>query len=305
MEDQHKVYDKMRNYCLNIAGYKIRFESSADGPELAPGERFLRNICASEDSDILVRVNSGKLNLPRGTEKVFNAPYVEEINGKPVKKSDKFWSVCRHQNDLFITSGFPLSSKRKYATLKFSITERDWELWISNAGNETDPMEYPLDGLILYYLTVMHGDIMIHASGVNNTGHGYLFSGVSGKGKTTMARLWDNAGARVIHDDRLILRNSGNTYIMHNTPVYKNDVPAESQLNKIFLIEHGSKNELIPVRGASSVSLVMANCIQHNWDSAIVARLLGSVSLMCTAIPVTRLLFRPDRSVIDHILENE
>jgi len=47
---------------------------------------------------------------------------------------------------------------------------------------------------------------MIHASGVNNAGHGYIFSGVSGKGKSTMAKLWDNSGARVIHDDRLILR---------------------------------------------------------------------------------------------------
>jgi hypothetical protein len=92
---------------------------------------------------------------------------------------------------------------------------------------------------------------------------------------------------------------------MYNTPVYKNDEPLNSQLNKIFLIEHGSKNELIPVRGAESVSKVMANCIQHNWDPGIIARLLGSVSIMCGTIPTVRLLFKPDRSVIDHILENE
>jgi hypothetical protein len=49
----------------------------------------------------------------------------------------------------------------------------------------------------------------------------------------------------------------------------------------------------------------MANCIQHNWDPEIVARLLESVSIMCKSIPAARLLFRPDRSVIDHILENE
>ena len=76
---------------------------------------------------------------------------------------------------------------------------------------EIDPFEYPLDGLILYYLTVINGDIMIHASGVNNAGEGYLFSGVSGKGKSTMAKIWDNYGAKVIHDDRLVIRKTGET----------------------------------------------------------------------------------------------
>ena len=90
---------------------------------------------------------------------------------------------------------------------------------------------------------------MIHASGVNYSGKGYLFSGVSGKGKSTMAKLWDNHGAKVIHDDRLIIRNTGNGYRMYNTPVYNNDEPLDSPLNKIFIIEHGTENRLIPLKG--------------------------------------------------------
>ena len=41
---------QMRNYNLNIAGYNIRFETSADGPDLVPSARFLRNI--STDNQI-------------------------------------------------------------------------------------------------------------------------------------------------------------------------------------------------------------------------------------------------------------
>ena len=100
--------------------------------------------------------------------------------------------MYKYHNDLYITTIFPLSSEKKKATLKFSLASNEWELWFEEADNATDPMEYPLDGLILYYLTVIHGDIMIHASGINSAGHGYIFSGVSGKGKTTMAKLWDN-----------------------------------------------------------------------------------------------------------------
>jgi hypothetical protein len=295
----------MRNYNLNIAGYIIRFESSDDGPDLVSSQRFLRNICDKDNSDIHIRVHSGQYILPNNAVKVFNAPFIEEIDSVQVKKRNRFWSIYKYQNDLFVDIVFPYTSKNKKAVLKYSLTDRDWDLWITGDSPETDPMEYPLDGLILYYLTVMHGDIFIHASGVNISGKGYLFSGISGKGKSTMAKLWESAGARVIHDDRLILRNTGTGYMMFNTPVYCNDEPGESAISKIFLIEHGGKNELIPVRGASAVSLVMANCIQHNWDSGMIARLLGSVSIMCSSVPVVRLSFRPDRNVIDHILENE
>jgi len=295
----------MKSFNLNIAGYNIGFESTDDGPDLIPSDRFLRNISGKTQWDVLIKVHSGNISLPEGSEKVFDAPYVEEIDNVRIKKSDDFWSVFKNRNDLFIRTSFPLSSDGRTGLLRFSLNTKEWDLWIDGSGKATDPVEYPLDGLILYYLTVIHGDIMIHASGVNNAGHGYIFSGVSGKGKTTMARLWDRAGATIIHDDRLILRDNGNGYMMYNTPVYQNDKPSESQLTRIFIIEHGEKNELIPVSGASAVSLVIANCIQHNWDPEIITGLLGSVSAMCAEIPVARLRFIPDVSVIEHILENE
>ena len=295
----------MRRYNLNIAGYNIGFEASATGPDLIPSARFLRNISNDEGSDLLIRIHSGLVDLPLEAERVFHAPYVEEINGIQVRNRTNFWSVWKNQSDLYIRTIFPLSSSKKNAILKFSLTTREWDLWVSGGEKETDPFEYPLDGLILYYLTVIHGDIMIHASGVNNLGHGYLFSGVSGKGKSTIARLWEDSGAKVIHDDRLIIRNNGGGYLMYNTPVYNNDEPNESPLDKIFIIEHGVENKLVHVKGATAVSLVMANCIQHNWGSGIIARLLGSVSIMCGTIPTVKLYFKPERDVIDHILENE
>jgi hypothetical protein len=295
----------MRNYNLNIAGYKIGIESNPDGPELVPSERFLRYITNDTDHDVLIKVHSGNNEVPHTVEKVFSAPYVEEINGIRIKKSDKFWSIFKHDKVLFIQTDFPFSPGSRSAMLKFSLDTKEWDLIFNGTGKSADPMEYPLDGLILYYLTVIHGDIMIHASGLNNAGCGYIFSGISGKGKTTMVKLWDKSGAWIIHDDRLILRNAGKGYIMHNTPVYRNDKPAESPVNRIFIIDHGKKNEIMHVSEATAVSLVMANCIQHNWDPGIIKRLLGSVSALCETVPVARLRFRPERSVIDHILENE
>jgi hypothetical protein len=295
----------LRSINLNIADYNIRLEATPSGPDLILSERFRGNTTGNIDSNLLIRVHSSSYLIPGDARRMFHAPYVEEVNGLSIKKGEEFWSIYKHSSGLYLKSVLPLSPKPKSAILRFSLTAREWDLFIDNCDERTDPLEYPIDGLILYYLTIIHGDIFIHASGVNHSGSGYLFSGVSGKGKTTMSLLWKMAGARIIHDDRLIIRNISGKYIMYNTPVYNIDKPAESALSRIYLIDHGEKNEMIPMSGAAAVSKVMANCIQHNWNSAIIARLMGSVSIMCNTIPVIQLLFRPDRTVIDFLLDYE
>ncbi len=295
----------MRSYNLYIAGYNIRIESDDDGPDLNPSERFLNYFCFENDPDVIIKVHSEKSEIPVSAEKVFDAPYIEELNGIRIKKNDTFWSIYKHGNELYISTIFPYSRKDREAILQFSLENKDWDLWLDTTDIEADPMEYPLDGLILYYLTVLNDDIMIHASGVCYKGQGYLFSGVSGSGKSTMAKLWESANVKVIHDDRLIIRKEGRGYMMYNTPVYNNDEPHESWLDRIYIIEHGEKNELMMLKEAESVSSIMTNCIQHNWNTDIIARLLDSVSRLSVAVPVARFYFRPDKSAIDHILENE
>ncbi len=295
----------MSSFRINIADYIIEFEADAGGPGIVPSARFLKYITEETTRNILINVHSGRYEIPLRAERVFNAPYVEEINGVRIKNRDDFWDVYKDNEDLYISTIFPLSSEKKKAILKFSLETNIWDLWFEGNDNTVDPMEYPLDGLILYYLTVIHGDIMIHASGVNKSGRGYIFSGVSGKGKTTMAKLWESCGASVIHDDRLIVRKIGNSFRMFNTPVYNDDVPADSQVNSIFIIAHGYSNKVNHIKGAGAVSLVMANCIQHNWGTELISRLLNSVSLLCDSVPVKRLSFTPDNSVITYILENE
>jgi hypothetical protein len=295
----------MDRYNLNIAGYNIRVEAASKGTELIPGQRFEGSICEERYADLTITVYEGSGEFPHDAERVFHAPLIEDIDGYRIKKSDNFWSIYKHRSDLFIKTIFPYTNCEKEGYLRFTLNSRSWDLFLPEGINNADPLEYPLDGLILYYLTVMNGDIMVHASGVSHAGKGYLFSGISGKGKTTIARLWDNAGGKVIHDDRLIIRRTGDKYMMYNTPVYVNDKPDGAPLTRIFLIEHGTENMMIPVSGAKAVSLMLANCIQHNWNPEIIARLMGSVSIMSSELQVAKLKFLPDRSIIDYIMEYE
>jgi hypothetical protein len=294
----------MRNYKLNIAGYNILFRSSKGGPELSPGPRFTGYLDEGDDHDIMIRVHSGSCTLPPDAIRVFHAPPAKEVNGNRLKTGNEFWDIHASGHHLYITTSFTENNSAGSAVLQFSLSEKIWDLWIETTGKETDPFSYPLDGLILYYLTVLNRDIMIHASGVNTMGKGFIFTGISGKGKSTMAGLWKMAGAEIIHDDRLIIKKKGDSVRMYNTPVYHEERHCESEVDGIFIIEHGNSNKIIPVTGASAISLILANCIQHNWDHNIINTLMCSVSAVAESVPVARLFFRPDSSVVNQIMEH-
>lgn len=297
----------MKEYTLNVAGYRIRFGSMIGGPDLAPGPRFLRNVVKSDGTyDLFIRVHTGVFPAPENLKRVFHAPLMEEIGTRhPVRRLENFWSVYKHKSGLMLSTVFPLNSPDLRGSLRYSLEVPEWDLYVEGATGPFDPFEYPLDGLILYYLTVMNGDIFIHGSAVEHEGKGYLFTGISGSGKTTMARIWEREGARVIHDDRIIIRRVHEGFELHNTPVYNDDEPRNVPLSRIFLIAHGMHNEIIPMRGANALSRVMSNCIQHNWSTEIIGQLTGSLYLLIQTIPVCGYWFVPDSSAVQFALTNE
>jgi hypothetical protein len=295
----------MVSFSLKIADYIIRFETTPGAPDLLASEKFKSFICNDPEPDLIIRVHSGKYISGTRMTRVFHAPYVEEVNEVPVRKKDDFWSIYSDKNNLIIRILYPTGKPGKESWLRFSLSDPEWDLFIETEEEQIDPFEYPLDGLVLYYLTVIRGDIFIHGSGVNYNHKGYLFTGTSGQGKTTLARLWEDSGARVIHDDRLIIRNIQGKYIMYNTPVYDNDTPAQSPLDRIFIISHGSKNEQQLIHGANALTGIMANCIQHNWSPEIISKLTASLYHMNNMLMTYKLYFKPDNSIVGYILSNE
>ena len=172
---------------------------------------------------------------------------------------------------------------------------------IAEAPITVNPLPYPLDGLLFYFLFSRTGDIMIHGSGVSCQGRGWLFTGRSGSGKTTLARIFDRAGDSVIHDDRLVLCRSEDGWMMHNTPVYRNDEPRSAPLDHLWIIRHGSANVSEPVTGAEAVAMILANSIQQNWDRVAAARLAAAADDLVSSVRVSRLSFLPDGTIREYL----
>ncbi|MCF8461949.1 MAG: hypothetical protein K9G46_14605 [Flavobacteriales bacterium] len=185
---------------------------------------------------------------------------------------------------------------------------REWNVYMAFNTDEAstiDPLKYPLGPLLMYYLTVKHEAIMIHASGISDNGIGRIFTGVSGKGKSTTARIWFEAGADVLNDDRLIIRKEKKGYSLHNTPMFYADRPRSSEFKAAYIIRHEKENVLEKLSGATAVSALAANCIQHGYDRKMVEHHLNFLSEMVNEISVQSLGFVPDKSVVQAVRDHD
>jgi hypothetical protein len=291
----------MMSYTLDIAAYKILFQAKGLGFDLDPSPSQSSFIAETTDYDIAVNVLRGKVKIPPGSENVFRAPYIEEINGVATKKSDEFWTVYKHGDYILVHTTMPLSETINEAMIVIRPGEKGWDIILDSEDEKVNPLAYPLDGLLLYYLTALNGDIFIHGSGIEFDGRGILFTGQSGKGKTTIARLFDEVGATVIHDDRLIIRKIGEEYLMFNTPVYELERSNYNRLDTIYSISHGQDNRSKLLGSVDSLTSVMSNCIQHHWNAALIGRLTNAIMKLTESVEVKDLAFLPDNKVVDYI----
>jgi hypothetical protein len=120
-----------------------------------------------------------------------------------------------------------------------------------------------------------------------------------------MAKIFDSSGGRVVHDDRLILAKEGAGWMMHSTPVYRNDEPRSAEVDHLWIISHGKSNISAPLSGAEAAGLILANCIQQNWDREASARLMASVEDLAASVRVSSLAFLPDKRVRDYLIARE
>ncbi|MCA1758074.1 MAG: hypothetical protein LC649_11520 [Bacteroidales bacterium] len=295
----------MRSYSLKIGGYYILFTATDPSLTLQPEEPQISFLTSKPDPNLVINVTRGKPEMPRKATPVFSAPEVEEIAGVRKEISPYFWTVYSAGKKIIIRTTLPLSNHLRSAILTIRPEKNVWDLAIDCDSESVNPLSYPLDGLIIYYLTALNGDILIHASGVFYGSKGYLFSGRSGCGKSTIAEIFDKAGAEVVHDDRLIIRRTDNRYMIYNTPVYNNEVSRSAPLDSIYLISHGTDNISIPVAKAEALALIMSNCIQHNWSVQLIGNMTGALHRLVSTIPVKRLAFTPSSDVIRYISKDD
>lgn len=251
--------------------------------------------------DMVVRVHEGLHN-----ETDFSASALYEAR----TSEGLLWSVGNSADRLLFRVFDPDWPDKLQQIALTDSSFRNWDVYLDadqqNGEMVLLPLKYPLGPLLMYHLTVHGESIMIHCSATSDHGVGRLFTGVSGKGKSTMARLWFEAGASVLNDDRIIIRKTENgKYEMHNTPMFYEDRPRMAPLFAAYVIHHAPQNEVRELQGAEAVSALAANCIQHGYDKGTLMRHLQFLTEMVRTVSVHSLGFVPTPPVVDLIRDNE
>jgi hypothetical protein len=170
-------------------------------------------------------------------------------------------------------------------------------------GAPVNPLEYPLDELLMIALMGRRGGAVVHACGVVDArGAGHLFVGHSGAGKTTMAQLWRrHAAALVLSDDRIVLRRRGRDILMYGTPWHGEGSfgrPDAAPLSAVHILVQGPSNGVEPLGAAVAVERLFACSFPPFYSSAGLERTLGFLADVAARVPCAELSFVPDERVV-------
>jgi hypothetical protein len=257
-----------------------------------------------------------------------------EIGGIPIALStcdERFLDLLRQRYDGF------LSSSRPEFELEFDLTdtgpvsdddvrvrregdaEDDKKNWIIERGDfcaRWDPRTgrgsvrqnanpYSLDSVlrILHSLILAErGGFLLHAASAICEGRAYLFSGVSGAGKTTMTRLAP-AGITLLTDEISYLRPSAGGYAAFGTPfageLARAGENCTAPVSALFFLEQGPENRVDELTSPEAVRRLMRNILFFAKDHGLVEKLLATACDFVAKVPIRRLTFYPDARVWD------
>lgn len=167
---------------------------------------------------------------------------------------------------------------------------------------------YSLDSVLRIVHTLLlakQGGFLLHASSAIRHGRAFLFSGVSGAGKTTIARLAPPDAALLTDEISYVTRREG-AYFAMGTPFYGELARVGENLSApievVYLLAKGPENRIEPIEPADAIREFMGNILFFARDPEFVKMVFDTAVDFVTRVPVRRLTFRPDASVWELIV---
>jgi hypothetical protein len=148
------------------------------------------------------------------------------------------------------------------------------------------------------------GGFLVHAASVIRGGKAFLFSGISGAGKTTISRLAP-PDATLLTDEISYVRREGNGYVAFGTPfageLARVGENQSAPLSALFLLEKGLHNSIEPLSPTDAVQRLLRNILFFAHDPALVELVFQAACEFASLVPIHRLVFVPDQRVWDII----
>jgi hypothetical protein len=255
------------------------------------------------------------------------APELCPNPGRQLFDSGSLWRSYENEAGFQFDFNVPILGERPYKRL---LVDSDYcqatlqmsEECFAHSPCAAEPLEYPLDELLIMHRLTQEKAIELHGCGiVGPDGASNLFVGHSEAGKSTTARLWtSHRDVQILSDDRIIVREDNvredkvredkvredaTQIFMYGTPWHGEAafaLPRRAPLERIFILEHGCGNVITRLSRSQTVAELFARSFvpfhRHEYlDSAL--RFLERVA---DSVPCYRYAFEPDERAVDRIL---
>jgi len=148
------------------------------------------------------------------------------------------------------------------------------------------------------------GGFLLHAASAVRSGRAFLFTGVSGAGKTTISRLAPPDVSLLTDEISYVIDQHG-TYFACGTPfageLARVGENISAPIAGIYLLEKGPGNRIENLSESDKVPALLRNVLFFAHDRALVSRVFDAVCEFANQVPVQRLIFAPDERIWDII----
>jgi len=170
--------------------------------------------------------------------------------------------------------------------------------WIRQSANP-----YSIDAVLRIVHTLVlaqQGGFLLHSASAIRNKKALLFAGVSGAGKTTIARLAP-PDATLLTDEISYVRRQDDGYVAFGTPftgeLAKLGENVSAPIAALYLLAKGPENRIDPVEAGEAARSLLANILFFAEDEQLVQAAFHSAFEFVSRVPVSRLTFVPNSQV--------
>jgi len=220
------------------------------------------------------------------------------------------WRISEFRRKFLLEGGtagnFQVFFDRKFENVKVDIisSSGEWKL--------SDVFSGFLQLFMIYYLAFKKAGMLVHSTAIKdgaNHGAGYLFSGVSGAGKSTSSRIWNEHGRDVVilNDDRIIVRKINGKFYLYSTPWhgdfsdYLKTSTERACLKKLFFIYHRKTNNAETVSAVEFFNLFYQSLFTPFWDKDNLMFVTDFVMDLIKNVDCYKFGFKNDKRIISYV----
>lgn len=151
-----------------------------------------------------------------------------------------------------------------------------------------DALVWPTRNELMYARLAFLDTAVMHSSHVEVDGRSILFTGHSGAGKSTAAKLWVAAGHNLRNDETNLLYLDGETAMCGSTPWHgeiKFFEPGNHPLAAIFFLNQSPVNRLEVLPPSRVIGRILANLLTPRYNREVYQSIMPVVSAIAARVP--------------------